>query len=379
MKWLGDKLKAVLGDAGMTQGALAEQLGVSRQTVIDWINGQVPKGSHLVAMSRLLDLDVEILFAEDEEDRRRVIVPVHRKRRNAKITAEVRDASRELALEYEGLLTSQAMPVLAPVLRPGGDLGREPVSPMQLARELRTLGGLDDETRPADYAHVVRIIEKLGICLVVRTFPANIKSYAFYTLINGQRAVFVNSGTNLLDLIFPLLHEAVHAIRGIPAPGAEYSDEEEVLCDRVAGLVQFPDGYVDLVASTVRGLPPAQQVVRLKAFAEAHHHCCYGVVRRIQEKHGALAGLNVHGADGKLRKAFPTIGAVILPPGVSEEQYLQNLGEFSPLFLRAVQANFEHLTTSLLGNCLDMGVIDAKQVRNALLARREGAARACSV
>jgi transcriptional regulator with XRE-family HTH domain len=375
MQWQGNILKERLAAASITQAALAEAAGVSRQTVVDWINGQVPKGSHLLAMCRLLDLDADVLFAEDEEDRRRVIVPVHRRRRNAKITADVREASRELAMEYEGLLTSQALPFLTPVLRPGSDAA----AAAPLARELRLLAGLEDENRPADYSHVLRLMEKLGICLVVRTFPESIKSYAFYTAINSQRAVFVNASTNLLDLIFPLLHEAVHAVRGIPAPGAEYSDDEERLCDGVAGLVQFPDGYVDLIESTIRDLTPAQQVLRLKTFAEAHHHCCYGVVRRIQDKHGSVAALNVHGADGKLRKLFPAIGEVILPSGTTEEQYLRNLAELSPLFLRALQANFDHLSTSLLARCLDMSVMDAKDVRNVLLARRGGVARACAV
>jgi hypothetical protein len=56
-------------------------------------------------------------------------------------------------------------------------------------------------------------MKKLGIKVIFRYFPETIKAYAFYTQICGHRVTFVNNHTNTLDLIFPFIHEAVHAIR----------------------------------------------------------------------------------------------------------------------------------------------------------------------
>ena len=80
MKWLGDKLKNLLVERGLTQEAFSEMVGVSRQTYSEWVKGQVPKGSHLIKLCRVLDIEPDSLFIEVAP----LIVPSHRTRRTAK-------------------------------------------------------------------------------------------------------------------------------------------------------------------------------------------------------------------------------------------------------------------------------------------------------
>ena len=98
-----------------------------------------------------------------------------------------------------------------------------------------------------------RLLHTLKIVTIFRQFPKSLKAYAFYCKIHGHRVVFVNYDTNVLDLIFPLLHETVHAIRDEENGGVP-DIEEETFCDVVSNWVQFPEGSnVSLVFKAVRG------------------------------------------------------------------------------------------------------------------------------
>ena len=82
MPWEGEKIKGLAKEKNITLIKLAEQIGVSRQAVNDWINGKVPKGNHLVAMCRILFVSPEIFFSDDSS--RTISIPVHRTRKRAK-------------------------------------------------------------------------------------------------------------------------------------------------------------------------------------------------------------------------------------------------------------------------------------------------------
>ena len=370
MKWLGGKFKQLVSAAGYTQVQFSERIGVSRQTFSDWCNGQIPKGSHLLKIGQWLNVDADALFAEDEERLARVAVPVHRKKGPAKVTPEARSHSHRLALDYLGVIAPPAGPILTPRAScQTPDLATVP----RLAMELRDLASVADPSRPLDYKEAFTLMRRLGICIIFRHFPEEIRShYAFYTVLNGQRVVFVNTGTHLLDLIFPLIHEAVHAVRDLP-PTESFDQDEEDFCDAVANAVQFPDLYIERVWETLKGLPPAQQVIKLKGFARQNHHACYGLVRCLQARHPkALLKLNVHGADGNLRKTCKTLEEVFLPPDGTVEQYLRQLQELSPLFYQALATYAGTCTASRLGELLDLGTLDARQVQGVLNGEKGG-------
>lgn len=374
MRWLGHKLKESLDRAGVTQVALAKQLDVSRQTVVDWIKGQVPKGTHLLGIIDFLAIEVDVLFEVGPSPVQ--VAPKFRKRRNAKTTKEVHDAAHELAMEYAGILAPRDMPVLEQVVRrTEGDAAEK------LARRMRQLAGLDETREPMDYEHAFGLMEALGICVIPRPFPDVLKDYAFYTVVNGQRVVFVNSRTNLLDLIFPMLHEAVHALRD-PEDVARHSDEEEDdFCDKVAGLAQFPDGYVDDVFAALKGRTAGAKVTLLKDYAARNHHVAYGLFRRIEDRHGKqkLAAKSVHGADGNLRKDYPgTLDDALLSKGV--EGFIHVLRHLCPIWYRIVLADLDRLTTRKLADVLGLeNALDAKEMRDELLPLVQEELYACAV
>lgn len=361
MEWQGSKLKERLNVAGLTQAALAAKAGVTRQTVVDWINGQVPKGSHLLVICDALDIGPDDLFTEGPSPVQ--VAPLHRRRLNAAVTAAMPAEAQALAADHAALLEPGAKPVLEWVVRQTDE-----ASALRLAARMRELAGLADGAEPLDYEHAFRLMEKLGVCVVFRRFPESIKDYAFYTVVNGHRVVFVNADTNLLDLIFPMLHEGVHAMRNL-SPGTGWDQAEEVFCDRVAGLVQFPDAYVDDVCQAIKRRQAGTKVNVLKDYARRHHHVIYGVVRRMEERCRISLGLNVHGADANLRKEYSTLRQALLSDGPC--RYVEALASLTPLWYRAILRHLGTMTNGRLCEVLDLeSVLDAKLVREALEARR---------
>lgn len=67
---LGQKLKALLKDNGMTQEDLAERLEVSRQAVGKWVNDKgIPEVGKLIQISNLFGVSMDYLLKEDYEEK----------------------------------------------------------------------------------------------------------------------------------------------------------------------------------------------------------------------------------------------------------------------------------------------------------------------
>ena len=55
-------LRDILRQRGLTQKALAEQLGVHTTTVLHWTQDSIPRGTILVKLSRFLGVSIDQLF-----------------------------------------------------------------------------------------------------------------------------------------------------------------------------------------------------------------------------------------------------------------------------------------------------------------------------
>ncbi len=358
MKWLGEKLKEIVCSSKFTQSQISEQLEVSRQTYVDWTKGQVPKGNHLLKLCRLLKLDPTELFVEEQAN---IAIPLHMTRGTAKLTEERQERSLKLSKEYERIINSSKAPVLQFSVK---SIVYEDA--VKLAQRLRELAGLDNEnTKPLDYNHVFKLIYELGICLVFRCFPEDIKSYGFYTVIKKQKTIFINTSTNVIDLIFPILHELVHAIIDRNVIKDNGSVEEENFCHKVASLAQFPEEYVSFIYENIKGLPISHKVNTLKTYSITNHHAMFGIMKCIEEKYGKL-NIKIGGADTNLKKELPVIKD-ILSNNKEPEEFLNVYKTLSPIFYMLLLENYDNLTNRKLAEILDLdNSLDAVEIRKVL-------------
>jgi transcriptional regulator with XRE-family HTH domain len=358
MQWNGDKFKARAKELNVQIQDIAKQLDITRQTVNSWITGQIPKGNHLLNISKILHVNPDYFFDEEETA---VFVPIlHRARRGAKVTPQTQESAQKMASEYEIFFKNHTQVDLIPLSRTNNNQENA----LELSKKLRKYLDVNRDI-PIDYKNTFDLIRNLNIYLIFRNFPNEIKSYAFYTKISNHRVVFINTATNILDLIFPLLHEIVHAVRDENVP---YDKKEEDFCDAVAGYVQFPSEYINEIYQRIKNKPKAQQIIILKSYSEKYGHAMYGVVKSIKEIDPQF-NLEVGGADTNLKSQFGSIGDVIIN-GKSVSEYIQWLFVLSPHFMDLILNQIESMTPRKLAEYLDLNnVWDANEVRKELLRR----------
>jgi len=360
MEWLGEKIKDLIKENNFSIVKLAKKTDVSRQTVNDWIKGQIPKGNHLINLCKLFNVNPDFFFSKDFDNS--ISVPVHRTRRTAKVTSAMQKDALEMARKYEVLLKNDANSSVLPVVRVHN---RTDKIAKKIARELRKRAGIGQDL-PPDYEHTFSLLAYLGIKVIFRYFPEKIKAYAFYTKIHGHRVIFVNNSTNIIDLIFPVLHEAVHAIRDEIQINNGFDGEEEDFCDKVANNIQFPDEYVHMVYDVINGLPAGVQVNKLKTFGKKYGHALFGIVKQIKTIDPDF-NLKIGGADSNFKKGFHTIGDILFI-GDDPRDYVAKISALSPLFISIILNQIRNITNKKLGEMFGIeGVLDAKAVKNELI------------
>ncbi len=360
MEWIGGKIKDLIKENNSSIVKLAKKTGVSRQTVNDWIKGQIPKGNHLINLCKIFNVNPDFFFSKDFDNS--ISVPVHRTRKTAKVTPAMQKDALELAGIYEVLFKNDANSSVVPVVRVRN---RSDEAAKKIAGELRKRAGIS-QGLPPDYKQTFSLLEQLGIKVIFRYFPERIKAYAFYTKIHGHRAVFVNNSTNIIDLIFPVLHEAVHAIRDEIQTNDGYDTEEENFCDKVANYIQFPDEYVHMIYDVINSLSAGTQVNKLKTYGKTYSHALFGIVKQIKTIDPGF-DLKIGGADSNLKKGFSSIGDILFLSN-DPNDYVTKISELSPLFTSIILNQIDSITNSKLGEILGIeSVLDVKAVKDELI------------
>ncbi len=172
--------------------------------------------------------------------------------------------------------------------------------------------------------------------------------------------VFVDNNTNVLDLIFPLLHETIHAIRDEEGNAIDDPIEEE-FCDLVANYIQFPSDYVQLVYDTIIGRRINIQINRLKGFAKKNSHSLFGIAKELKKLNSTL-DFNVGGANTNLKKEFPTIGNILFDVEDVRE-HIARLTVLSPLFVDILRNQIDNASPRKTAEWLGLeSMLDGKQV-----------------
>ena len=174
MEWRGEKIKGLVRESKINLVKLSELMGVTRQTVTGWINGQTPKGVHLIALCKYFQISPDYFFSDEIEAS--ITVPAHRTRRKAKVTPSLQKDAYNLAKEYAGFFRNDNNSVVLPVAR---IRSRDEVTVKRISNDLRKKSGINTNDVPLDYGHTFKLLTNLGIKVVFRYFPERLKAYAF--------------------------------------------------------------------------------------------------------------------------------------------------------------------------------------------------------
>lgn len=358
MWWNGSVIKESAAAQGLSLVHLADKIGVSRQAINDWIKGQIPKGLYLITLCDVLNLDPDQLFIKEEDTD--IQIPVYRTKRKLKLNDAQQAEMKELAGRYKKLFPASGPVKIQSVI---SITEQSQKNARIIAQQMRKMAGVIDN-KPIDYKHVFHLLSLLDIFVIFCEFPVS-KLYAFFTRIYHHRVVFVNIKTNVMDLIFPLLHETVHSILR-DNKSMTIDDTEEEFCDTVASHAQFTDSYIEEIYSIINRMEPGNQINSLKQYSLNNHHAICGIVKRIQDIVPEFK-LKYGPADTNLRKRFRSIEDILLSSD-NVRQFINIYKELSPLFINLVKEQVEQLSTRTLGELFGLGnYLDMVSLRDELL------------
>ena len=272
MKWQKEKLRALIKERGLTHDRLAEEIGVSRQTVASWFAGQVPQGLHLMKLWSLLRLDPGSLFQDDAPHC--VTRAMYHAVGNETSQDEVRRETEALVARYAGFFTRKDTSPLQHVI-----LSRDTGMAKSLSVAFRKIMGLPDGVSPS-LLDILALMAKLDVCVIPRSFPKAISADAFFVTINFKRVIFVDRSCKAPDLAKSLVHESVHAMRPTVAENADDAEiaKEEKFCEDV--VRQTCAGKGALGGQTLEDMMFSfGEVCQFAPFLEKHFPVWYAILK----------------------------------------------------------------------------------------------------
>ena len=273
-------IRQALEAKGWTQKDLASQLGVSAQSVTNWLKGaDFPRPDKLLRLATTLKLRLDELVAVPVEDlANRPVVAFRRKAASKTTNAHI---SKALAM---GALLGPLVPHLPPLRalrtelpQPSADY---PVLQRAVAQARDKLG--IGQRAVLDYATLIGEFAANDAFIVPVLWGSKQRhENALHILLPAQHVTFVylNLDTHIEDFKFWMAHELAH----VYTPALTGSEAGEDFADAFAGALLFPQ---PLAADAYRAAMAASQragvIIALQRLASEHQISLYTVYREAQ-------------------------------------------------------------------------------------------------
>ena len=368
-------IRQALEAKGWTQKDLASQLGVSAQSVTNWLKGaDFPRPDKLLRLATTLKLRLDELVAVPVEDlANRPVVAFRRKAASKTTNAHINKA---LAM---GALLGPLVPHLPPLRALRTELPQPSADYQVLQRavaQARDKLGIGQRA-VLDYATLIGEFAANDAFIVPVLWGSKQRhENALHILLPAQHVTFVylNLDTHIEDFKFWMAHELAH----VYTPALAGSEAGEDFADAFAGALLFPqplaaDAYRAAMAASQR----AGAITALQRLASEHQISLYTVYREAQAfaRDQGLAPLpldekaDVHAVRNHQRGAL--VSALLFDPLPPEPAaYVAAAGntfgsEFFPSLRRLLHA--QGTGVGYVQQLLDLSLPDASALHQALL------------
>ena len=228
--------------AGMTQDALGEKVGVTRQTIAVWESGdRQPTIEQLGRLARSLGVSLD-LFLEKEVGTEPVLL--FRADMPTALSQDLRYILTQKVEDYAAIEQIVGAEPALPESRKVPDQALEAIDTH--AERIRNWLGV--ETGPL--GDVLALLEDRGIKIIQCPLPQQVSGFSAYTEELGG-VVIVNADHAAERQYFTAIHELVHLIyhrmeyRKPTAPKVKGKDPREKFADAVAGAVILPRSAIE--------------------------------------------------------------------------------------------------------------------------------------
>jgi len=325
------KAQAALTAKGLTQTALAKQLGVSREAVSQWLKGKsYPRPNKLLKLGKLLELSFGELVVQDEAN-----APVIAFRKvKGSITKEhhvekAQEIGRFLR-HIEPFLPFNTLEV-PPVLK-------APHCEYQYLQQVAQKVRSDINVEPnatIDFTHLIKRFRDLQAVIVpvlwgVKKNHAN-AMHIFLPEFDSTW-VYLNLDVNVHDFKFWMAHELGHCL----SPSLTGDDEGEDFADAFAGALLFPEKKAGEAYSTIMALKTIREKTKcLLSIANIEVISPYTILVQVNAyaKHNALRevslGNNYYGHITQFNKKHKNLSEVLFEDidDVSPRDFIRKTSE----------------------------------------------------
>lgn len=281
-----EEIKGALAELGWTQRKLADTIGVSPQTITNWLNAKdFPRPAALLKLSRALGRGFDQLVVSDVPD------PIIAFRRKGATKTKLEHFEKA---KHMGFLLRPLVPHLNASLDLAQTVFRVPScdydNVQALAASRREALGLGQNVR-LEYSHLVKEFGANGALLVPVIWGAvNRHENALHILLPGDNITFVylNLDIRVEDFKFMMAHELAH----IFTPALCGKDEGEDFADAFAGALLFPKELAENTHKKCNGKSSNEIVAILQRDAAQHQVSLFTVFTQVnayRKRHGCGA------------------------------------------------------------------------------------------
>ncbi|MGB5148337.1 MAG: helix-turn-helix transcriptional regulator [Porticoccaceae bacterium] len=353
---------------GISASALAGQLGVSRQTVSNWLNGRdLPRPDKLLRLSLALNLPFDQLLGTEQAPSAPVVayrMSTNRKARNNHYEQAMAKGEALEALVPHLPFDSFVQP--EQLKNPKADYAYVEL----VANSLREGLGLKD-VDPIWFNHLIGRFKDLQ-SVIVPVLWGKQESHAnalhIYLPQHSSTWVYLNLDSNAFDFMFWMAHELAHAYTSTLCG----TDTGEDFADMLASALLFPEPCAKVVYKTLSGITGRQPLIEaIVSEALERHINVYTVFKQINAyaAHHGLPAIEVdqrglHGTRHKIAAATKTIREIIFgDEKPSAREYIAKCEEAfdTPLF-KAMSAHIRatEAPAGFVQHILDIPFADAQ-------------------
>ena len=361
-------LKRALEQAGLSQFAIAQDLGVSREAVSKWMSGKrFPRPDKLLRLGLALNLSLDDLVVRSEDRFEPVIA--FRKRGASKTTLAHIARARDM-----GRLLSSMVPYLpfdllvrpAFLKNPTAEYGYVQRVAAKIRAELGV--GSRDELGFSDLIKRFDDLQAVIIPVLWGKKQKHENALHIYLPESMTSWVFLNLDVEVHDFKFWMAHELGH----VYAPDL-IEDEGEDFADNLAGALVFPESLTaPAYADVVRSRTVNTRIEKIRKYAKCYSisliTVCYEINKYAshQNLEKIELGSALFGANTNFNKKFHTLSEAIFESREPVAQRLIRVGSevFDTPFFDVLKRYIveQKKSAGFVQSILDIPLLDAKEI-----------------
>lgn len=368
-----DRAQKAIEKAGLTQTAVAESLGVSKEAVSQWLNAKsFPRPNKLLQLGKLLNLSFDDLVTQEDPNAPKV---AFRKMRGTKTKNHHIEQAQEIGRFLRHLVPYLPFDTfeMPPVLKsPSCDYDYLRTVTAKVREDINL-----QSTECVDFTHLIRRFSELQTVIVPVMWGAKQRhenAVHIHLPDSGSTWVYLNLDTNIHDFKFWMAHELGHCL----SPSLE-GDEAEDFADAFAASLLYPHELAKKAYRSIAAKKTAStRITHIVDLADDMVISPYTVLNQVN-KYAATAGepeirvsKTFHGAVTNFNKRYKNVSEALFGNTEQDDSGKPSAREYIEKSESAFETPFFDLLRSYLKEhskgpgyvqtVLDMPLLDARSI-----------------